>query len=131
LTTIYIFAYLYSHNQTITVMKTEELISDEFSSIDLTTLPRNHEVDKLSDGCFAQHKWLVAPPSLVFIEKINMHESKSLATIYWHFVNQINGFEQNTWATTYRKESNIAFESGFCWVDLSTIGTARLASARK
>jgi len=110
-------------------MKTE-LITNEFADIDVTTLPKFSDVDELSSGCFAQRfaGSVVRKPSLLFVEKVKRSHD-GLVTVYWHWVNQFNGFELNTWATTFRKEKSIAFEKGYCWADLYTNATERIVDA--
>lgn len=111
-------------------MKTE-LLTNEFADINVSELPRLFDVDELKVGCFARNfsGSIVREPSLLFIEKIDMHESGGLAVVYWHWINQYNGFELNTWATTFRKQNNIAFEKGYCWASLYNTATCRILDA--
>jgi hypothetical protein len=66
----------------------------------INALPNYYEADLLSAGSYAKRTFTKAAPSLVFIEKINMHESRELATVYWHDMNTFNGTHGQSWATT-------------------------------
>lgn len=87
------------------------LQTEQFKNIDVNTLPNLCQANKLKAGDFAKRTFSIAKPSLVFIERVDMHDSKKLATVYWHDLNQLNGFEGITWATTCRVSDSIAFYS--------------------
>lgn len=86
-----------------------ELQTDKFKNIDASTLPDFYRANILKAGDFARRTYPIAKPSLVFIEKVDMHDSKKIATVYWHDVNQFNGFEGITYATKCMVSDSLAF----------------------
>lgn len=103
-------------------MKTIEISKEEIKS-----LSNYYDVTALHVGGLAkqQHAHPHCPPSLVFIERIDQPYD-DYATVYWHHLNELNGTEGQTWATTcHRNKTSIASPG---WYATNTNGTQQVKS---